>query len=80
MLPPIWARRSRVRLLFEAGDLAQVVELEDPHVGGVVGRDRLRGDGDVGVPLDVRLEELVEVHAVEVIAGKDRGSTPRRSP
>ena len=60
------------RLLFEADDLAQVVELQDPHLRRVVGRHRLGGDGDVGVALDVRLDELVEVHAVEVIARQDQ--------
>ena len=72
MLPPIAASRSARRLFLEAGDLAEIVELEDAHLRGIVGRDRLRGDRDVGAALDVRLDQLVEVHAVEMIAGEDQ--------
>ena len=34
--------------------------------------DRLGGDRDVGAALDVRVDQLAEVHAVEMIAGKDQ--------
>ena len=59
------------RLLLEGLDLAEVVEAEDPHVGGVEIGDRLGGDRDVGAALDVRVDQLAEVHPVEMIAGKD---------
>ena len=36
------------------------------------GVDRLRGDRDVGAALDVRVDQLAEVHAIEVIAGEDQ--------
>ena len=47
------------------------------------GRHRLRGDGDVGASFDVRLDQIVEVHPVEVIAGEDQvvvGVVPREVP
>ena len=51
------------------------------------GVDRLRGDRDVGAALDVRLDQIAEVHPVEVIAGEDQvvvgvvaGEVPRRLP
>ena len=37
-----------------------------------VGVDRLRRDGDVGLALDVRVDQLAEVHPVEVVAGQDQ--------
>ena len=54
--PVIWPRSSNLRI---------------PICVASFGRDRLRGDRDVGVPLDVGFEELVEVHAVEVVARED---------
>ena len=71
-LDPISRQPFGVRLLLEADDLAGRVEPEDAHLRRVVGRHRLRGDRDVGVALDVRLDELGEVHAVDVVAGEDQ--------
>ena len=34
--------------------------------------DRLRRDRDVGLPVDVRVDQLAVVHAVEMIAGEDQ--------
>ena len=48
------------------------VEPEDAHLRRVVGRHRLRGDRDVRVALDVRVDQLGEVHAVDVVAGEDQ--------
>ena len=62
----------RVRLLLEAADVAERVEAEDPHLRRVGRVHRLRRDGDVGLALDVRVDQLAEVHAVEVIAGEDQ--------
>ena len=60
-----------VRLLVERDDMALAVEPQDAHARRLVGRHRLRGDRDVGLPVDVRLDDLGVVHAVEVIAGED---------
>ena len=50
-------------------------------------RHRLRGDGDVGAALDVRFDQLAEVHPIEMVAGEDQvvvgvvaGEVPRRLP
>ena len=32
----------------------------------------MSGNGDVGVGFDVRFNQLIEVHAIEVIAGEDQ--------
>ena len=40
--------------------------------GRLGGRHRLRRDRDVGAGLDVRLDQLAEVHPVEVIAREDQ--------
>ena len=67
------ASRVGVGLLLEADDLAR-----DRRTGRCPSASRrrrrhgLRGDGDVGVALDVRLDQLAEVHPVEVIAGEDQ--------
>ena len=61
-----------VRLLFERDDLSLVVEPEDAHLCGVGACDRLRGDRDVGAALDVRLDQLAEIHAIEMIAREDQ--------
>ena len=49
--------------------------------------DRLRRDGDVGAPIDVRVDHLVVVHPVEMIAGENQvvvgvvaREVPRRLP
>ena len=36
------------------------------------GVDRLRGDRDVGAALDVRVDQLAEVHAIEVVARENQ--------
>ena len=58
-----------------------------PIADAIVGRDRLRGDRDVGVAIDVRVDELGVVHAIELIAGEDQvvvglvpGKVPRGLP
>ena len=48
------------------------IEAEDPHPGRIVRRDRLRGDRDVGLAIDVRLDEIAEVHPVEMIARENQ--------
>ncbi len=58
-----------------------------PIADAIVGRNRLRGDRDVGVAIDVRVDELGVVHAIELIAGEDQvvvgvvaGEMPRGLP
>ena len=60
-----------LRLFLEADDLARAVEPEDAHLRGVLRVHGLRRDRDVGVALDVRVDELGEVHPVDVVAGED---------
>ena len=74
-------------LLLEGDDLAVAVELEESHRRRIVDRHRLRRDSDVGLPIDVRLDHLVVVHAVQMIAGKNQvvvgvvaHEVPRRLP
>ena len=71
MLPPICARRSADGFSSKPMIWPQIVELQDAHLRRIVGSTRLGRDGDVGVALDVRFDELVEVHAVQVIARED---------
>ena len=71
-LRPMAASRSSVGLLLELLDGAAPVEREDAHAGGVLGVDRQGGDGDIGLAIDVRVEQLRVVHAVEVVAGEDQ--------
>ena len=72
MLPPISASRSSVGFSSKSGDLSEIVELQDAHLRGIDGRDRLRRDRDVGAAFDVRLDQLEEIHAVEMVAGQDQ--------
>ena len=63
----------RARGLFlECHDLAAAIEAEDAHRRCVVERHRLRRHGDVRPAIDVRVHELVEVHAVELIARENQ--------
>ncbi len=87
MLLPISASRASFGFSSNADDLALVVEPEDAHLGGVGACHRLRGDRDVGAALDVRVDQLAEVHAIEMIAGEDQvvvgvvaGEVARRLP
>jgi len=61
-----------MRLLLEPDDLAIGIEMEDAHLRRVFRADRLRRDGDVGARLDVRLDQIAEVHAVEMVTGKNQ--------
>ena len=79
MLLPISASRSSVGFSSKPAICPSIVEPEDAHLRRVGGDDRLRRDRDVGAALDVRLDQLAEVHAVEVIAGEDQDSGRRRS-
>ena len=45
---------------------------EDTHAGRLRLVNRQRGNRDVGVAIEVRLEQLGVVHPVEVIAGEDQ--------
>ena len=72
MLCPISRSRSRFRLLLERHDAARSIEAEDAHRGRFLDRHRLGRDGDVGVAIDVRIDHLVVVHAVQVIAGENQ--------
>ena len=72
MLPPISARRSAAGLLLERGNPSELVEPQDPHLRRIDRRHRLRRDRDVGSGFDVRLDQLAEVHAVEMIASQDQ--------
>ena len=56
-----------IRLLVEGGNPTTEVEAENPHARGVVHRDRLRRNRDVGAAVDVLVDELGVVHPVEVI-------------
>ena len=48
------------------------IEAEDPHRRRFVEPDGQRRDGDVGLAVDVILDELRVVHPVEVIADEDQ--------
>ncbi|MCK7523786.1 MAG: hypothetical protein MZV64_42290 [Ignavibacteriales bacterium] len=70
---PISRQALRVRLLLEAGDLALAGRTgRCPSRARRRGGHRLRRDGDVGAAFDVRVDQLREVHAVEVVAGEDQ--------
>ena len=70
--PADFRQTLRAGLFFERHDLTAGVESEDAHAGRIVRRDRLRGDGDVGLAIDVRVDEIAEVHPVEMVAGKNQ--------
>ena len=60
------------RLLLEAFDLTEIVETEDPHL-----RCLASGTGWAAIvmsapTLDVRVDQLAEVHAIQVVAGEDQ--------
>ena len=62
----------RVRLLLEAAEVPAFIEAENPHLRRVGRRDRLRRNRDVGARLDVRVDELAEIHAIQMIAREDQ--------
>ena len=62
---------GRLRLLHEPGDAALRVHAQQPEPGGVPLGHRDGGDGHVGPEAAVRLDELAEVHAVQLVAGQD---------
>ena len=70
-LRPSAASRSALGF-FEPDDLAFPVEAEDAHLGRLDRRDRLRGDRDVGPRLDVRVDEVAEIHPVQMIARENQ--------
>ena len=61
----------RLRLLEETDHPARIVQAHDAHRRGFFGGDRHGGNGHVGAALLVRSDHLLEVHAVELIAGED---------
>jgi hypothetical protein len=76
-----------VGLFLETDNLAASIEPEDAHRRGDVGWNRLRRDCDVGVAIDVGVDELGVVHAIELVAGEHQvvvgfvpGNMPRRLP
>ena len=76
-----------VRLFFEPHDLPVAIEQEDAHRRRIVRRHRQRGDRDVGVLVDMRVEQPPVVHAIEMIAGENQvvvgvvpPEVPRRLP
>ena len=72
MLWPSSASRSRVGFSSNAGDLPGAVESEDAHLGGVVNRDGLCGDRDVGAAIDMGIDEVAVVHPVEMVARENQ--------
>ena len=54
-----------------ANDLALLIEANDAEPGHLIARHRQHGDGDVGLGVRVCLEEMLEIHAIELIAGQD---------
>ena len=66
------AESIRFRLLLKCDDAARSIEAEDAHRGRLLDRHWLGRDGDVGVAIDVRIDHLVVVHAVQVIAGENQ--------
>ena len=77
-LLPIAVSRSRIRLFLEADDLAVAIEPENAHRRGVLRRHRQCGDRDVGVAVDVRIEQPPVVHPVEMIARENQVVVGRR--
>jgi hypothetical protein len=59
------------RLLLERRDLPVAIQAKNAHAGRVFDRHRLRGNGDVGAAIDVRVDQIEIVHPVEMIAGED---------
>ena len=63
-------RRWLGDLLVEVEDLALLVDLDHPERRGLALGDRDRGDGDAGTRLEVVLDHLARVHAVDVIGAE----------
>ena len=72
MLWPISASRSASGFSSNATICPVAVEAEDAHARRIVRGDRLRGDRDVGAPIDVRVDQLGVVHPVEMIARENQ--------
>ena len=62
------AKAVGIGLLFEPHDAAFAIEPEDAHARRVGRRHGQRGHGDVGVFVDVRVEQPSVVHPIEMIA------------
>jgi hypothetical protein len=60
-----------LRLLLERLDPSGLVEAEDPHRRGILDADRLRRDRDLRLRLVVVIDQIAEVHAIQMIAGED---------
>jgi hypothetical protein len=58
-------------LLFESSDVPLSIEEEESHPGRVNTRDGQRRYRDVGVLVNVRIEEAAIVHPVEVVPGEN---------
>ena len=71
MLRPISFRRSAFGFSSNATIWPPVSKRKIPIWVAVAGIHRLRGNGDVGLCVLVRLDQLLVVHPVEVIAGED---------
>jgi hypothetical protein len=61
-----------VWLFLERDNLAVPVEPEDAHTGGFVQPHRLCGDRHVSLLIDVRLDHLGVIHAVEMVPGENQ--------
>jgi hypothetical protein len=82
MLWPISCSRSGFGFSSNATISSGSIEPEDAH-RRASSAYRLRRDGDVGAAVDVRVDHLVVVHAVEMIAGENQvvvGVVPREVP
>ena len=71
-LRPISASRSGDGFSSKRWIAPLAVEAEDAHAGRLGGVHRQRRDGDVGVAIEVGVEQLRVVHAVQVIAGQNQ--------
>ncbi len=71
-LAPDLLQPRAVRFLLERLDAPVPIEPEDAHRRRVVDVDRLGRDRDVRARLDVRVDQLAEVHAIEMIAGENQ--------
>ena len=63
-------RRVR-RLLHEVDDDVVLIDMHHAEAGRFPHRDFERGDGDVGILLDMLLEHELHVHLVDVVAGQN---------
>ena len=64
-------RRRRLRLLVESDDLAVGARLDHPEVDGFLLGDGDRRDRHPGTALDVMLDHLARIHAVDVVGAED---------